>query len=370
MKAALLSLFLVLMSSPALAQETGDIFVSVAGGGSGRIHIDGFDTGNEAPATLQDVEAGAHKVQVFGKCTSGSQTVEVVPGRISRAELMLQPGSGFMEIQVEPEVAEILVDGAPLGTGPTLATEMACGPHILQFESIGFLTKTRPIEVRMGGVHRIEIKLEAKGGRGSLSAVVDPVYSEIYIDEVLVATGPTTLDDIEAGTHQLVVLADGHSRHTQEVTVVTNETTRIDVKLTPLQSAEPEPPAPEPQAAAPQAPTSPQTATPLPPALEPRVVRNPTLRRISAAGLGVGGVALGFQSFFWWQNAQEAYGEYEAAILDERQQAAEVYYENVVMPAYIKSIGFAVGGGVAVISGISLGLNNPGQPVVGFSGTW
>ncbi len=370
MKAALLTLFLLLMSAPALAQETGDIFVSVAGGGSGRIHLDGFDTGNEAPATLRDVEMGAHKIEIFGECISGTKTLEVVPGRISRAELILQPGSGFMEIKVVPEVAEVLVDGAPLGTGPMLATEMACGPHILQVESIGFLTETRPIEVKMGSVHRMEISLQAEGGRGSLSAVVEPVYSEIYIDEVLVATGPITLDDIEAGPHQLVVLADGHTRHTQEITVVTNETTRIDVQLTPIHTAVPETPAPAQQTAVPEAPTSPPPAAPLPPAAQLPTPQNTTLRRISAAGLGVTGVGMLFQGFFWWKHTEDAYAEYEQAIKDDRQQAAEAYYQNEVLPAQNKSIGFAVGGGVAIISGISLGLNNPAQPVLGFSGTW
>jgi hypothetical protein len=368
---------LILALSPqALAQETGDIFVTVSGGASGRIHLDGLDMGSEAPATLRNVAVGSHKVQVKGDCVVGTQTVDVAADRVTRTELVLQPRGGFVEVQVDPEFAEILLDGAIFGTGPRVATEVPCGPHILQIEAIGFLTETRPLQVSMGSVHRLEVSLKSKEGKGSLSLLVDPVHTETYLDQVHVATGPITLDDIQAGHHEMVFLAEGYKRHEERIAVLPNEVTRVEITLESMAPAAPEV-APPPPEAPPKAPgavpvvaTPAPSSTPLPPpeAVEPLETKGSIARPITGAVMIAAGFGAGFYSGRFKQVAWANYATYQE-LIEDGDEGANDYYDTNVQRDYRRTVGFAIGGAVLITGGLVTVFATPdGTSMIGVSG--
>jgi hypothetical protein len=362
-----LTCLLLALSSQALAQETGDIFVTVSGGASGRIHLDGLDMGSEAPATLRNVAVGSHKIQVKGDCVVGTQTVEVAAERVTRTELVLQPRGGFVEVQVEPESAEILLDGSIVGTGPRVATEVPCGPHILQIEAIGFLTETRPLQVSMGSVHRLEVSLKSKEGKGSLSLLVDPVHTETYMDQVHVATGPITLDDIQAGHHEMVFLAEGYKRHEERIAVLPNEVTRVEITLESTAPSVPEvapPPPPVPSkepGAVPVVAAPAPSSTPLPPPApkEPPDASRPLGRQITGAILVVAGTGAGLYSWQFKQVAWANYATYQQ-LTEEKDEGANDYYDTYVQSAYRGAVGFAIGAGVLVTGGLVTAFATPG----------
>ena len=366
---------LILALSPqALAQETGDIFVTVSGGASGRIHLDGLDMGSEAPATLRNVAVGSHKVQVKGNCVVGIQTVDVTADRVTRTELVLQPRGGFVEVQVEPEFAEILLDGAIFGTGPRVATEVPCGPHILQIEAIGFLTETRPLQVSMGSVHRLEVSLKSKEGKGALSLVVDPVHTETYMDQVHVATGPITLDEIQAGHHDMVFLAEGYKRREERVAVLPDQVTRLEITLesTDLAVSEPEappPPPPEEPGALPVVAVPAPSSSPLPPPVPPAPDASRSLgRQISAGVLVAAGVGAGFYSWQFKQVAWANYATYEE-LTDNGDDGAKDFYDANVQSAYYKAVGCAIAAGLLVTGGLVTAFAaTDGTPMIGVSG--
>ncbi len=364
-------------SPSAFAQETGDIFVTVAGGSSGRIHLDGLDMGSEAPATLRNVAVGSHKVQVKGDCVDGVQTVEVAADRVTRTDLVLQPRGGFVEVQVEPEFAEILLDGAVFGTGPRVATEAPCGAHILQVEAIGFLTETRPLEVSMGSVHRLEVSLQSKEGKGSLSLVVDPVHTETYMDQVHVATGPITLDDIQAGHHDMVFLAEGYQRHEERVAVLPDQVSRIEITLEStapkvFETAPPPPPPPPPKksGALPEVAELAPSFEPLPPPAPPTSAdTSPSLgRKITAGVLVAAGAGAGFYSWQFKQVAWANYATYQQ-LTDDGDAGANDYYDDHVQSAYRGAVGCAIGAGVLVTGGLVTAFAAPdGTTMIGVSG--
>ena len=67
-----------LLTSIALAD--GSIFVQTGPGQTGRIFVDGVDSGVDAPGTVT-VPAGNHLVQVKGDCLSGVGSADVSDAR-------------------------------------------------------------------------------------------------------------------------------------------------------------------------------------------------------------------------------------------------------------------------------------------------
>ncbi len=155
-------MLLSLLLSSALAQEpltTGEIFVGVAPGLSGRILLDGIDTGVDAPATITGVMPGEHRIQVRGNCLMGMAFVTVESGHLSRADVDLQTTGGFLEVSVQPTAATILLDEEVIGTGPTVGLEVTCGEHLVEVRAAPFPTQTQRVVVDMGTALSVSIDL-------------------------------------------------------------------------------------------------------------------------------------------------------------------------------------------------------------------
>ncbi len=156
----LLPLLLVLNS--AQAQEVlgdGEVLVNLAPGLSGEILLDGLPTGVMAPGVLVDVSAGDHRIQVRGDCLLGMGFVQVVPGELSRLQVELQTTGGFVEVQVVPRHAEILIDGEAAGHGPSLGTELNCGDHTVGARAPDLPELSRDIRVDLGSALSVTLDL-------------------------------------------------------------------------------------------------------------------------------------------------------------------------------------------------------------------
>lgn len=357
----------LLLSSPAWAQETGEIFVNLADGQTGRVFLDGQDTGKDAPTMLKSIAVGNHMVQVKGDCLSAVAQVDVAAGRVARTEMTLESLGGFVEIQTTPDTASVTLDGQKLdGTG-YFAVDAACGEHEITAAAEGFSSQTRSLNVEMGQAYKIELDLSEEG-LGSLTVVIEPVTAKIYLDGHQVSVGPTTVDEVEAGDHRVEAFLDGYRPVEQQVTVASGETARVDITLEPV-GAIPAPlpveePEPEPDPVADN--TTDPTPTEDPAADEPKEKKKTGLRIaggvVTAAGLGAvaGGV-----SFF---NTSVSENEIAQSMQDSGDiNGAQSYYDQNVVPNYQKAVGLWGVGAVGIIGGgVMLFVDD--TPVVGFSG--
>jgi hypothetical protein len=153
---------LLLTLAPAQAQEVlggSDLIVTVTVGLTGKILLDGQETGVTAPGLLSGVSAGEHQVQVRGECLLGMGFVTVIPGHLARIEVDLQTTGGFVEVNVVPLTAAIIIDGERVGTGPSLGTELSCGEHRVEAREEGLEPQSRDIVVEMGTAQTLTIDL-------------------------------------------------------------------------------------------------------------------------------------------------------------------------------------------------------------------
>ena len=209
------------------AYAAGSIFVQVGNDEVGRIFVDGVDTQVDAPGMVQ-VEPGTHLVQVKSECQSGVGSVDVADGKVARLELALEPTGGFAEIRATPDDATATIDGLSLAL--PAAIELNCGPHNLVVSAAGHNTHTQVIDVKMGGAYRIDVGLTLQG-YGSLSVLVDPVDAMVLVDGEMVAVGPFTVDSLSEGEHLVTVRKEGLGENSRTVTVVSGETTQIQLTV-------------------------------------------------------------------------------------------------------------------------------------------
>ena len=223
-----------LLMSMAFAGD-GSIFVQTGPGQTGRIFVDGVDSGTDAPGTVT-VPAGNHLVQVKGDCLSGVGSADVRDGKVARIEVDIQPIGGFAEIRATPEGATATLDGA--GTHLPAAVELTCGPHELVVTAAGHNTYSETLVVEMGGAYRVDVAL-TQLGFGSLSVLVDPVDAEVLVDGEVVAVGPFTLDSIGEGEHIVTVRKEGMGEQSRSVTVRSGETSQLQMTVTDIANAKP-----------------------------------------------------------------------------------------------------------------------------------
>jgi len=214
-----------LLTSIALAD--GSIFVQTGPGQTGRIFVDGADSGVDAPGTVT-VPAGNHLIQVKGDCLSGVGSADVSDGKVARLEVDMQPIGGFAEIRATPKGALATLDG--VSTPLPAAVELTCGPHELVVTAAGYNTHSDTLRVEMGGAYRVEVAL-TQLGFGSLSVLVDPVDAEVLVDGEVVATGPITIDSLAEGEHLVTVRKDGLGEQTRTVKVISGETAQLQMSV-------------------------------------------------------------------------------------------------------------------------------------------
>jgi hypothetical protein len=357
-EAQMLLLSLLTFSQVALAQDVGSITVTVSSGPNGKILVDGKDTGLTTPATVPNVTAGNHlvQVQVPERCLGGVTSVDVAPSREARAELNLSTQGGFTQIKVTPETASVLIDDKMVAM--PFADELTCGKHKLQVTAPGFVPETREVFVEMGSAPTFRFEL-LEEGFGAIVVQVTPPNSKVLLDGKPVATGSETLNNIPSGDHVVRAELDGYNPAEQPVTVRANGSTQLNLALTPMSGG-----------------AGPGDTTKPPKEPKPGMGKKVAGGAVLAVGLGVGGVGAAMYS-----GARATYlNTYSPAYTEgncgpdssgpanpEQCEEAQTIYDDQIAGPYRAGIGLMVAGGALVASGGVLLFVSDDQAMIGYT---
>lgn len=134
-----MSPLLLLLSSTALAQVAGGTLVVNVPNAPGEIMLDGFPTGKDAPATLENVAPGTHLLQMEYGCLVGELEVTVAADKTVELTLPMsyKGGTGTVRLKGLPNVATVLVDDTPVRSWAE-GVEAKCGSRTITIESPGF----------------------------------------------------------------------------------------------------------------------------------------------------------------------------------------------------------------------------------------
>ena len=219
--------------------DMGSMRISSSPSGASVI-IDGNDTGLRTPCTIDDLQAGSHKIRIektgyrpadltrnveAGQMTKVAATLSKAQQRIARQGTQ----KSYFRINVDPW-AKIYIDGKYIETTPIAKPlVVTSGTHLVRLVNPSFQDWQKRISFKAGQTKSLDVKLQPLTGYLKLS--VRP-WADVYIDGKFYETTPIAKAmRLSAGRHTLKLINPSFITHEEVITVVANKTLKKSVEL-------------------------------------------------------------------------------------------------------------------------------------------
>jgi uncharacterized repeat protein (TIGR01451 family) len=219
-----------------MVPQTGSISVTSTPPGAG-IVLDGADSGEVTPFTLDNVAAGTHTIDVsLPGYSPGSQSVTVITGSTVKVDfqlILIPPQTGSISVTSSPAGADIRLDGINTGKiTPAILDSVAPGDHTVAVSLPGYNLASKDVSVTPGSTATVDFALNQIPKTGSIAVSSTPAGAAIELDGI--GTGkvtPFTFDGIAAGNHAVSVALAGYASESQTVTVAAGSTVNAEFRL-------------------------------------------------------------------------------------------------------------------------------------------
>ncbi len=198
-----------------------------------RAYVDGQYVGN-TPVRF-GTRAGSHEVRIERDGYETFRTTVNLSGgetRTIRADLERIRRTGSASFDSRPRGADVYVDGRLVGTTPTDAINFNEGNYQARFSLAGYDDAVVNFRVRRGDNESVFTNLNAQAGSLLIRANVGGARVFINGQEfgtIPSGSGRLTINDLPAGTHELVVIAPGFSTFLQDFVIRAGRTTELRV---------------------------------------------------------------------------------------------------------------------------------------------
>ncbi|MGC8904047.1 PEGA domain-containing protein [Thermus sp.] len=161
--------------------------------------------------------------------------VQVRRGETARLEVRLVPlpRTGTLYLETSPQGAEVYLDGRLQGRTP-LRLSLDEGSYRVELRLPGYEPYAASVRVEGGRETRLSANLRPLR-TGELLLEARPEGAEVYVDGRLVGRAPLRVS-LEAGFHQVRVVAPGYAEYRSQVEVRPGESVRLYVELTPVRA--------------------------------------------------------------------------------------------------------------------------------------
>lgn len=162
-------------------------------------------------------------------------TVQVRRGETTRLDVRLNPipRTGTLLLESSPTGAEAYVNGAFRGRTP-LRLVLDEGTYRVELRAPGYEPYQATVRVERGRETRLSASLRPIR-TGELFLEARPEGAEVYVDGRLAGRAPLRVT-LEAGLHEVRVLAPGYAEYRAQVEVRPAETLRLFVELVPVRA--------------------------------------------------------------------------------------------------------------------------------------
>jgi PKD repeat protein len=160
-------------------------------------------------------------------------------------------GTGTLQISSNPSGAAIILDGNNKGTTPATFSDISAGTHKINFTKSGYWDFSQDITVAAGKTTPVNVNLVLKsqpapspagsvtassqsqqGAGGSIVISSNPPGANVYLDGKTSGTTPVTLQNVDPGTHTVLLTMSGYTDASRTVEVAAGSQNQIAVDLT------------------------------------------------------------------------------------------------------------------------------------------
>lgn len=194
------------------------------------IKLDGVSTNRKTPSTLEKISSGDHTISISKDMYSEKSEKITVNDELTKDVFIeLQAGYGTIGIVARP-AADIVIDGNKAGSGNYFA-RLSPGMHKLVFTRENYYSQQQEISVAQGQEETINIEL--KPITGSITIMVDPPESAIYLNEKYYGLSPKIIDSLIIGDYSMMIEKSGFALFRQKIKIEENKNLQISNSLQP-----------------------------------------------------------------------------------------------------------------------------------------
>lgn len=223
-----------------MAPRTGAI--SVAGDVQGaRVTIDGQARG-VTPTIVDGLSEGEHTVDVRMDGEGFRpflQTVRVTAGQTTLVNPQLReerPQSGSLRVVCSAPGAQVSIDGDENQRAPAARDNLAAGEHLVVVTAEGYLPSEQTVVIEPGRQRVLSVTLQPRPQTpGRIIVNVNAEGATVFIDGQDRGAPPVIVENAPAGTHAIVVRAEGYQEYRRTCTVGPGENCELNVELTARQ---------------------------------------------------------------------------------------------------------------------------------------
>lgn len=183
-----------------------------------------------APLTLKDLDAGPHLVAIEKPgYQSVRRTISLLPGQRSALDVKLEPVTGLVLIQVDPEGAEIEIGGAHRGQAPLLLTDLVIGRYRVKATANGYVA--RETEFQVDDRIPIAVKISLVSDSAKVTVTSSPQGATVTVNGLAKGVTPCEVDRLPSGDSKIVLTLQDYVTYSQDVRLQAGEEQKIDVVL-------------------------------------------------------------------------------------------------------------------------------------------
>ncbi|MCS6798533.1 MAG: PEGA domain-containing protein [Myxococcota bacterium] len=220
------------------APQTGELIVASDVSGAA-VFVDGEPRGT-TPAVIDGLSAGEHRVEIRAEgLPPFSQIVRIEAGRRATLNPTLRPSrpaGGTLRVLVNVPGAIVSLDGEPIGESPAVRENVPPGEHIVEASADGYQTAQQTVTIEPGAQRVVSLRLEPEQrppGR-ILVNVQGPASATVTVDGTDRGAPPVVVSDASAGTHAIVVTAEGYEPYRETCTTAPGRDCVIEARMRPV----------------------------------------------------------------------------------------------------------------------------------------
>ena len=137
--------------------------------------------------------------------------------------------TGMLYVKSEPPGATVILNGEERGKTPVLLKNVEPGYHVVEVRPQGAGGIEEMVTVEAGKVANLNVRIPQ--GPASLTVISDPLEATVHLDERERGKTPITIEQVEAGDHEVVLELDDYERAVRKVELRPGENRVLEIRL-------------------------------------------------------------------------------------------------------------------------------------------